>query len=72
MNERLDASSKWIDPKVNRPITVHGFRSTFRDWCAEVSAYPREVAEHALAHKLPDRTEAAPINGERCSNAVRR
>ena len=40
-------------------ITVHGFRSTFRDWAAEQTNYPREVAERALAHKLRDRTEAA-------------
>ena len=36
----------------------HGFRSSFRDWCGE-SAKPREVAEAALAHRLPDKTEAA-------------
>jgi len=42
-------------------ITVHGFRSTFRDWCAEYAsnAFSREVCEHALAHKLPDKVEAA-------------
>jgi integrase len=40
-------------------ITVHGFRSTFRDWAAEQTAYPREVAEAALAHALSDKVEAA-------------
>src|SRR5689334_898968 len=40
-------------------LTVHGFRSTFRDWCAEATHYPREVAEQALAHVLADRVEAA-------------
>jgi integrase len=40
-------------------LTVHGFRSTFRDWCAERTHFPREVAEHALAHSLPDKVEAA-------------
>ncbi|NPD68932.1 integrase arm-type DNA-binding domain-containing protein [Lichenicola cladoniae] len=40
-------------------ITVHGFRSTFRDWAAESTNYPREVAEAALAHTLRDRVEAA-------------
>lgn len=40
-------------------ITVHGFRSTFRMWAAEATAYPREVCEHALAHSLPDKVEAA-------------
>ena len=45
-------------------ITVHGFRSTFRDWCAEASSFPRAVAEHALAHRLPDKTEAAYQRGD--------
>ena len=40
-------------------ITVHGFRSTFRDWAAESTNHPREVVEHALAHKVGDRTEQA-------------
>jgi integrase len=40
-------------------LTTHGFRSTFRDWAGESTAFPREVAEHALAHSLPDKVEAA-------------
>ncbi|WP_330892888.1 tyrosine-type recombinase/integrase [Ferrovibrio sp.] len=40
-------------------LTVHGFRSTFRDWAAERTTYPREVAEQALAHAIPDKVEAA-------------
>jgi integrase len=40
-------------------LTVHGFRSTFRDWAAERTNFPREVAEQALAHSLPDKVEAA-------------
>jgi integrase len=40
-------------------ITAHGFRSTFRDWTAERTSFPREVAEMALAHKIPDAVEAA-------------
>jgi integrase len=39
--------------------TVHGFRSTFRDWSAEETHYPRDVAEMALAHVVSDKTEAA-------------
>src|SRR5262249_11664570 len=35
-------------------ITAHGFRSTFRDWAAERTSFPREVAEMALAHAIPD------------------
>jgi len=42
-----------------RAITVHGFRSTFRNWAGAVSAYPRDIAEAALAHALKDKTEAA-------------
>jgi len=44
-------------------VTVHGFRSTFRQWAAECSTHPREVAEHALAHRLPDKVEAAYQRG---------
>jgi len=44
-------------------LTVHGFRSTFRDWAGETTAFPREVIEHALAHKLKDKAEAAYARG---------
>ncbi|HEX7636305.1 MAG TPA: integrase arm-type DNA-binding domain-containing protein [Noviherbaspirillum sp.] len=49
--------------RMNRPITAHGFRSTFRDWAGETTAYPREVIEHALAHQLKDKAEAAYARG---------
>jgi integrase len=39
--------------------SVHGMRSSFRDWAGEATAFPREVAEHALAHGIPDATERA-------------
>jgi len=42
-----------------KDITVHGFRSTFRDWAGETTSHPREVIEHALAHQLKDKSEAA-------------
>lgn len=47
-------------------ITVHGFRSTFRDWCAEATdnAFSCEVCELALAHSLPGRVEAAYSCGD--------
>jgi integrase len=45
-------------------LTVHGFRSSFRDWCAEMTNYPRELAEAALAHALKDQTEAAYQRGD--------
>lgn len=44
-------------------LTVHGFRSTFRDWAGETTAYPREVIEHALSHQLKDKAEAAYARG---------
>jgi integrase len=39
--------------------TVHGFRSSFRDWAGDKTSFPREVAEAALAHAIGDETEAA-------------
>ena len=44
-------------------LTQHGFRSTFRDWAGETTNYPREVIEHALAHQLADKAEAAYQRG---------
>jgi integrase len=45
-------------------ITAHGFRSTFRDWAAEQTAFPRDVAEMALAHAISDKVEAAYRRGD--------
>ncbi len=42
----------------------HGFRSSFRDWASEVSNYPRDVAEMALAHAIVNKTEAAYRRGD--------
>lgn len=44
--------------------TVHGFRSTFRDWASERTNFTREVAEAALAHAIKDKTEAAYRRGD--------
>ena len=52
----------WVDVN-GEGITVHGFRSSFRMWAAETTSYPREVAEHALAHQLPDAVERAYQRG---------
>lgn len=41
------------------PFTVHGFRSSFRTWAAEQTDYPRELAEHALAHAVGNAVERA-------------
>ena len=40
-------------------VTVHGFRSAFTDWTAEKTRFPKEIADKALAHKLPNQVEAA-------------
>jgi len=45
-------------------LTVHGFRSTFRDWAAEATGYPGDVAEAALAHVVGDKVEAAYRRGD--------
>lgn len=45
-------------------VTVHGFRSTFRDWAAETTNFPNEVCEMALAHNIKDRSEAAYRRGD--------
>ena len=45
-------------------LTTHGFRSTFRDWAAELTAFPRDVAEMALAHTIGDKVEAAYRRGD--------
>lgn len=52
-------------PKGDRGNYVpHGFRSTFRDWSGEVSSYPRDVAEMALAHVIENKVEAAYRRGD--------
>jgi len=45
-------------------LTTHGFRSTFRDWAAEMTAFPNEVVEMALAHTVSDKVEAAYRRGD--------
>jgi integrase len=45
-------------------LTAHGFRSSFRDWAAERTGFPAEVAEMALAHTVGDKVEAAYRRGD--------
>jgi integrase len=45
-------------------LTAHGFRSTFSDWAAERTGYPREVVEMALAHAVENKVEAAYRRGD--------
>jgi integrase len=40
-------------------VTVHGFRSSFRDWCSERTSYPEAVAEQALAHSIGSKVQRA-------------
>lgn len=50
--------------RMNVDAVPHGFRSTFRDWAGEVSNYPRDIAEQALAHVLENKVEAAYRRGD--------
>jgi integrase len=52
-------------------ITVHGFRSTFRDWAAERTAYPNHVVEQALAHSIGSAVEAAYRRSDLLEKRVR-
>jgi integrase len=45
--------------RIRADVTVHGFRSTFRDWALEQTAYPSEMCELALAHVTASKTELA-------------
>ncbi|MEL6388439.1 MAG: integrase arm-type DNA-binding domain-containing protein [Pseudomonadota bacterium] len=54
----------YCDPASARPAVPHGLRSTFRDWAAECTDYPREMAEIALAHAVGDATERAYRRGD--------
>ncbi|ESQ76907.1 site-specific integrase [Asticcacaulis sp. YBE204] len=49
----------WIDARSKRPAVPHGLRSTFRDWAAERTEYPRDMAEMALAHNVGSEVERA-------------
>jgi integrase len=50
--------------KMGYDVTAHGFRSTFRDWAAEMTAYPNHVVEQALAHAIGNGVEAAYRRGD--------
>ncbi len=59
------AMRRYLQQRMDQPgTTVHGFRSSFRDWAAERTNFPRELAEAALAHVLRDKTEAAYQRGD--------
>lgn len=50
--------------RMKADVTVHGFRSTFRDWASEVTSFPHEVCEIALAHTIANKAEAAYRRGD--------
>ena len=50
--------------RMGRDVTVHGFRSTFKDWASERTNFPNEVSEAALAHAVGDKVEAAYRRGD--------
>lgn len=59
------AMLSFLQKTLNHPdFTVHGFRSSFRDWGGESGSYQREVMEQALAHQLKDQAEAAYQRGD--------
>jgi integrase len=57
-------STKAMPREAPESVTVHGFRSTFKDWCTEQTAYPNEMSELALAHTVSDKVEAAYRRGD--------
>jgi len=59
-----DMSINAVCRRMNVDAVPHGFRSTFRDWAAENTNYPREVAEQALAHSIASAVEAAYRRGD--------
>jgi integrase len=54
----------WIDPRLGRVAVPHGFRSSFRDWAAEMTTYPSDMAEIALAHDVGTAVERAYRRGD--------
>jgi len=65
VTRRMNEGEKptWIEPQTGAQVVPHGFRSSFRDWAGETTSHPREVVEHALAHQLQDKAEAAYARG---------
>ena len=59
-----NAAMEMLLRRMNSDVTVHGFRSTFRDWAGEATEFPRELAEAALAHKVGDAVEQAYRRGD--------
>ena len=58
-SQMSDATMSAVLKRMNVDATVHGFRSSFRDWCGDYTNYPRDLAEQCLAHGADDPVEAA-------------
>ena len=54
----------YFDRVSKRPAVPHGLRSTFRDWVSELTTYPGDMAEVALAHKISNAVEASYRRGD--------
>ncbi len=53
------AATLAVAKELRAGLSAHGFRSTFKDWAGDMTSFPREVSEMALAHTIKDKTEAA-------------
>ena len=71
MLELVRGIGSYKDKDSNKPIVVHGFRSTFRNWASEATNYPREIIERALAHSNPDNTEASYLRSDQYKNRIK-
>ena len=61
----MHENAMWLVLRGLRPgLTVHGFRSSFNDWAADTTGYPRHVVEMALAHSIGNAVEAAYRRGD--------
>jgi integrase len=57
------AMLKLLTDMQGKGVTVHGFRSSFRDWAGDMTSFARDVVEAALAHVIENKTEAAYRRG---------
>ena len=53
-----------LQKRVGSEATVHGFRSSFKDWASETTNFPNEVSEMALSHRIANQVEAAYRRGD--------
>jgi len=58
-SEEKSGRPGFLNPRPHRPAVPHGLRSSFRDWTAERTSYPRDMAEIALAHTIASDVERA-------------